>query len=73
MILTVGERIFLQCLYSKKIKLIEGNAKFRNLKKISCKGTLRQVFICLRPRTLYTPLYILCTVYVYKEAKFMNV
>ncbi len=25
-------------------------------KKISCKGTLRQVFICLRPRTPYPPL-----------------
>jgi hypothetical protein len=32
-----------------KIRLIEGNAKCRHLKKLICKGTLRQVFICLRP------------------------
>ncbi len=47
-----------------KIRLIKGNAKCCHLKKLSCKGTLRQVFICLRlfqqnpipppPYTLYT-------------------
>jgi hypothetical protein len=25
-------------------------------KKLTCKGTLQQVFICLTPRTPYTPL-----------------
>ncbi len=30
-------------------------------KKLTCKGTLRQVFICLRPRTLYHPPYTLYT------------
>ncbi len=29
----------------RKIRLIEGNAKCRHLKKLTCKGTLRQVFI----------------------------
>ncbi len=29
----------------RKIRLIEGNAKCRCLKKLTCKGTLRQVFI----------------------------
>jgi hypothetical protein len=29
------------------------NAKCRHLKKLTCKGTLRQVFICLRPKTPY--------------------
>jgi hypothetical protein len=29
----------------RKIRLIEGNTKFRHLKKLTCKGTLRQVFI----------------------------
>jgi hypothetical protein len=38
----------------RKIRLIEGNAKCCHLKKFTCKGTLRQVFICLRPRT-HTP------------------
>ncbi len=33
----------------RKIRLIEGNAKCRHLKKLTCKGTLRHVFICLRP------------------------
>ncbi len=40
----------------RKIRLIEGNAKCRHLKKLTCKGTSRQVFICLRPRTPYFPL-----------------
>jgi hypothetical protein len=40
--------------YSRgKIRLIEGNAKCRHLKKLAFKGTLRQVFVCLRPRTQY--------------------
>jgi hypothetical protein len=46
----------------RKIWLIEGNAKCCHLKKLTCKGTLRQVFICLRPRTLYPPSH---TVYLY--------
>jgi hypothetical protein len=33
----------------RKIRLIEGNAKCRHLKKVPCKGTLWQVFICMRP------------------------
>jgi hypothetical protein len=32
--------------------LIESNAKCRYLKKLTCKGTWRQVFICLRPHPL---------------------
>jgi hypothetical protein len=37
----------------RKIRIIEGNEKCRRLKKLTCKGNLRQVFICLRPRTPY--------------------
>ncbi len=37
---------------SRKIKLMESNAKCRQLKKLTCKGTLRQVFICLMPLPL---------------------
>jgi hypothetical protein len=44
-------------------KLIEGNAKCRHLKKLACKGTLRQVFICLKLRSLSPPpLLTHCTV-----------
>jgi hypothetical protein len=51
-----------------KIRRIEGNAKCRHLNKLTCKGTLRQVFICLRPRTPYPPLYTLYTVqYTYSH------
>ncbi len=32
----------------RNIRLIESNAKCRHLKKLTCKGTLRKVFICLR-------------------------
>ncbi len=35
----------------RKIRLTEGNAKCRHLKELKCIWTLRQVFICLRPRT----------------------
>jgi hypothetical protein len=35
----------------RKIRFIEGNRKCRHLKKLTSNGTLRQVFICLRPRT----------------------
>ncbi len=47
----------------RKIRLREGNAKCCHLKELICKGTLRQEFICLRPRTPYT-LYA-CNVYMY--------
>jgi hypothetical protein len=43
--------------YRRKGRLIEGNAKIFHL-KIEVK---RQVFICLRPGTPYTPLYKLYT------------
>ncbi len=33
--------------HRRKIRLIESNAKCRYLKKFTCKGTLRPVFICL--------------------------
>ncbi len=38
----------------RKMRLIEGNVKSRH-NKMTCKGTLRQVFICLRPRTPHAP------------------
>ncbi len=58
---------FKDTLPRRKIRLIEGNAKCRHLKKLSCKGTLRQVFICRRPRTTYPPpAQCTHTVYVYK-------
>jgi hypothetical protein len=46
---------------------VEGSAKCRHLKKLTCKGTLRQVFICLRPRTPYPhPLHNAhCCIHVY--------
>jgi hypothetical protein len=39
----------------RRTRLIESNAKCRHLRKLTCKGTLQQVFICLRPRTPYLP------------------
>ncbi len=48
-----------------KIRLIESNAKCCHLKKLICKGTLRQLFICLKPRTPYNPPPHLHSVYVY--------
>ncbi len=40
----------------RKIRLIEGNAKCRHLKKWTCKGTCgRCCDFCLRPRTPYPP------------------
>ncbi len=39
-------------IHRRKIRLTESRAKCRYLKKLTCKGTLRQVFICLRPPPL---------------------
>jgi hypothetical protein len=39
-------------LFRRKIRLIECNAKCRYLNKLTSKGTLWQVFICLRPPPL---------------------
>ncbi len=36
----------------RKIRLIDSKAKCRHPKNVTCKGTLRQVFICLRPLPL---------------------
>ncbi len=47
----------------RKIRLTKGNSKCPHLKKLTCKGTLRQVFISRRPRNrTYSPEH---TVYVY--------
>jgi hypothetical protein len=43
----------LETLERRQVRVIKGNAKCRHLKKFTCKGTLRKVFICLRPRTPY--------------------
>ncbi len=39
----------------RKIRLIESNTTYRHLQKFTCKGNLRQVFICLKPRSSYPP------------------
>jgi hypothetical protein len=52
----------------RNIRLIEGKTKCRHLNKLTLKGTLRHVFICLRPKpqippyTLYT-----CIQYTYSH------
>ena len=56
-----------------KIRLIEGKAKCRHLKKLTWKGTLRQLFICLRPRIPYSPPLPNCirvyTVYLFTQGR----
>jgi hypothetical protein len=44
--------IWLHAWARRKIRLLEGNAKCRHLEKLTYKGTLRQMFICLRPPPL---------------------
>jgi hypothetical protein len=53
----------------EQIRLPEGNAKCCHLKQFTCKDTLRQVFICLRPRTPYppSPPYTLYVQYTYSH------
>ncbi len=46
------------------INHIDTKTKMSSSKKMTCKGNLRQVFICLRPRNPYPPLTH-CTVYEY--------
>jgi hypothetical protein len=43
------------CWCRRKIRLIEDIAKCRHLKQLTCKGTLRQMFICKRHRTPNPP------------------
>jgi hypothetical protein len=49
----------------RKVRVIEDNGTCRHLKNLICKGTLRQVFICLPPRTPYpsAPYTLYRTVY----------
>jgi hypothetical protein len=51
---------FNKCMSRRKIRLIEDNAKCPHLKKFTCTGTLRQVFICLRLRIPYPPPFTQC-------------
>ncbi len=54
----------------RTIRIIEGNARCRRLKKLACKETLRQVFICLRPRTPsppYTHCIRVCSILIHTE------
>ncbi len=53
----------------RKIKLIEDSAKCRHQRKFNWEATLRQVFICLRPRTPPNPPYTLytCVQYTYSQ------
>jgi len=53
----------------RKIRPIEDNAKCRHQRKLNWEGTLRQVFICLRPRTPPNPPYTLytCVQYTYSH------
>ncbi len=44
----------------RKIRLIENNAKCRYLKKLTCKGTLRQVFYLYESPTPYHNIYVYC-------------
>ncbi len=60
-----GEGIRGLCIICRKIRLREGNAKCRHLKILNCKGSWRQMFICLRPRPPYHPLLTHC-ICVYK-------
>jgi hypothetical protein len=50
------------------IKYIDTKAKWRHLKKLTYKGTLRQLFICLGPRNSYPPY----TLYVYTVYLFIQ-
>jgi hypothetical protein len=50
-------------IYWNSVIVIEGNAKSRHLKKLTCKGTLRQVFICLGPRAHIPPLHTVLAIY----------
>ncbi len=58
-----------ECRKRRKIRLIEGNAKFCHLKKFTCKGTLRHVLSVWGPEPPPPPLYTIyvCTVYLFTQ------
>ncbi len=67
---TIGEDFFLNKLsLTYVLTCILWKAKCRYLKKLTCKGTVWQVFICLRSRTPYPPLHIqyTCIQYTYSH------
>jgi hypothetical protein len=53
------------------INYIDAKGKCGHLKKLTCKGTLRQVFICLRPDPLLWPLTPAYTLPVYVYAVYL--
>ncbi len=56
----------------RKLRNIESSAKWRHLKKLTSKGTLRQVFTCLRSRTLHTPhlhIIYMYSVYLFSQGR----
>ncbi len=48
----IAPSILQLCAPRRKIRMTESNAKCRHLKKLTCKGSLRKLFICLRPPPL---------------------
>ncbi len=66
-ILTSTLRPFLS--FRRQIRIIEDNAKWRHLKNLTWKGTLRQVVICLRPGPPFPPLHTVytCIQYTYSH------
>ncbi len=51
------------------INYTDTKAKYRHIQKLTCKGTLRQVFICLRTRTPYTTPRTHCIQYTYSHSE----
>jgi hypothetical protein len=64
--INMKQYLLLFLLYRKKIRLTE---RANVVKKLTCKGTLRQVFICVYPWTPYPPLH---NVYVYTVYLFLQ-
>jgi hypothetical protein len=74
-IFSLPSKVMNICQQRRKLRLIDDNATYRHLKKLTCKVTLRRVFICLRPRTPYPPppytlyMYIVHTVYLFTQGR----
>ncbi len=57
----------------RKIRLIEDDAKYQHLKELTCKGTLRQVFISAwGPEPQTSPPYTLLCIFIYSTSIFLH-
>jgi hypothetical protein len=63
---------YLDAVQRRKIRLIESTAKCLHLKKLTCKGTLRQVFICHRIKQICRKQFLVASLVIKECLSFLS-